>query len=67
MFYDRERDKEKKKLGERGGRGTEIDLCIKIKKNKKDKMPLHIKCEVVQQVSNYKYLGVTIDLRLHVV
>ena len=40
------------------------ELHVEFRKNKKDKMPLHFKGEVVQRVPNYKYLGVTIDERL---
>ena len=40
------------------------ELHVDFKKHKKNKMSLHIKGEVVQQVSKYKYLGVTIDEKL---
>ena len=40
------------------------ELHFDCKKNNYDKMPLHIKGEVVQQVPNYQYLFVIIGDRL---
>ena len=40
-------------------------MVIDFRKKDTEIMPLKIKARIIEQVSTYKYLGVTIDEKLH--